>query len=110
WSVHDRLGNGIYITQERWEHIIDAANHPEVEAYEEYLKRTLRTGRRTQDPLNPRKYRYVTFVDDLPAPVNTLWRLSCLRLKWMSPVTLPRTIMSQPPFLNISDQNGAVYE
>ncbi len=72
WSVHDRLGNGIYITQERWEHIIDAANHPEIEAYEEYLKRTLRTGRRTQDPLNPRKYRYVTFFDDLPAPVNTL--------------------------------------
>ncbi len=72
WSVQDRHGNSIYITQERWEHIIHETNHSEIEVYEEYLKVTLRTGRRTQDSLNPRKYRYVAFFDDLPAPVNTL--------------------------------------
>lgn len=72
WSVQDRYGNDIYLTQERWEHIIDETNHPEIQSYEEYLKRTLRTGRRTQDSLNPYKYRYVAFYDDLPGPINTL--------------------------------------
>jgi hypothetical protein len=72
WSVQDRYGNDIYLTQERWNHIIDETNHPEMQAYEAYLKRTLRIGRRTQDALNPSKYRYVAFYEDLPGPVNTL--------------------------------------
>ncbi len=72
WSVQDRYGNPIYITQERWEHIIHEANHPEMEEYEASLKKTLQSGRRTQDPLNPRKYRYVAFFDDLPDDVNTI--------------------------------------
>ncbi len=58
WTVRDRYGNDIYLTQERWEHIIQPTNHPEMSAHEEQLKETIRLGHRKQDPLNPRKYRY----------------------------------------------------
>ena len=43
WSVRDRYGNDIYLTQERWEHIIEPINHPGMAAYEEHLKTPLRT-------------------------------------------------------------------
>jgi len=65
WSVCDRYGNDIYLTHERWRHIVEATNHPEMSAYEEHLKATIRSGKRKQDPLNPQKYRYVEGFDDL---------------------------------------------
>jgi hypothetical protein len=40
-------------------------NHPEMSAYEEHLRETVRSGRRKQDPLNPQKYRYAKLFDDL---------------------------------------------
>ncbi len=70
WTVQGRYGNPIYLTQERWEHVIDKTNHPEMEDYEEYLKTTIKEGRRRQEPLNPRKYRYYHPFDDLPDDVN----------------------------------------
>ena len=30
WTVYDRFGNAIYLTTERWRHIIDQDNHAEV--------------------------------------------------------------------------------
>lgn len=65
WSVRDRYGNEIYLTEERWQHIIDPINHPEMATYEEHVKAVIRTGRRQQDPLNPQKYRYSKAFDDL---------------------------------------------
>ncbi|MCI0697218.1 hypothetical protein L0337_35095 [candidate division KSB1 bacterium] len=70
WTVYDRDGNIIYLTEERWAHIIDPMNHPEMLDYEEHLKTTVRKGRRRQEPLNPRKYRYVQPFDDLPEGMN----------------------------------------
>ncbi len=70
WIVQDRYGNSIYLTQERWEHIININNHPEIEDYEEHLKTTIRRGRRRQEPLNPRKFRYYHHFEDLPDNVN----------------------------------------
>jgi len=58
WTVRDRYENDIYITKERWEHIIDKNNHPEMSAYEKELEQTIRLGKRKQDSLNPGKYRY----------------------------------------------------
>jgi hypothetical protein len=58
WRIQDRHGNEIYLSQERWEHIIDPGNHPEMTKFEEHLKRTIRLGRRQQDSLNPQKFRY----------------------------------------------------
>ena len=52
--------NEIYLTHERWQHIIASINHPEMTNYEEHLKVTIRHGTRSQDSLNPQKYRYVT--------------------------------------------------
>lgn len=70
WIVHDRDGNPIYLTQERWEHIVDEMNHPEMVDHEEHLKTTIKNGRRRQEPLNPRKYRYSHPFDDLPDRTN----------------------------------------
>ena len=65
WMVRDRYGNDIYLTHERWEHIVEPINHPEMSAYEEHLKETIQSGRRKQASLNPQKYRYVNAFDDL---------------------------------------------
>jgi hypothetical protein len=65
WTVQDRYGNEIYLTQERWMHITDPLNHPDLSEYEEHLREAVRSGTRTQDPLNPHKYRYMKAFDDL---------------------------------------------
>ncbi|MCG9126303.1 hypothetical protein JT359_01760 [Candidatus Poribacteria bacterium] len=65
WTTNDRYGNEIYLTNERWQHIIDSINHPEMKYYEEHLRTSIRSGRRTQDTLNPQKYRYNQIFDDL---------------------------------------------
>ena len=70
WMVEDRDGHPIYLTEERWRHIIAANNHPEMADYEDHLKTTIRQGRRLQEPLNPRKYRYMQLFGDLPAGLN----------------------------------------
>lgn len=70
WIIQDRDGNPVYLTQERREHIIDKTNHPEMADYEEYLKTTIKNGRRRQELLNPRKYRYAHPFDDLPDKTN----------------------------------------
>lgn len=65
WTVRDHYGNDIYLTQERWAHITEPISHPEMTLYEEYLKETIQSGYRRQDPLNPQKYRYSKAFDDL---------------------------------------------
>lgn len=56
WSVQDRYGNTIYITEERWLHIVES--RPELELYFEEFLDTIRTGKREQDVLIPNEYRY----------------------------------------------------
>jgi len=70
WTVQDGEGQSIYLTEERWQHITNAANHPEMADQEDHLKTTLQKGRRRQEPLNPRKYRYSHPFDDLPDDFN----------------------------------------
>ncbi len=70
WITHDRYGNSIYLTDERWAHIVDPINHPEMADFEAQLKETIRTGARKQDLLSPRKYRYAKAFDGL-AEYNT---------------------------------------
>lgn len=72
WTVRDRYGNLIYLTQERWEHIIDPINHPQVADYEEYLKIAISEGKRRQEALYPDNYRYIHFFDDLSEDVNCI--------------------------------------
>lgn len=65
WTICDRYGNDIYLTQERWEHIVQPLNHPEMLGYESQLQETIQSGQRKQDSLNPQKYRYVKAFADL---------------------------------------------
>lgn len=48
WTRRDRYGHQIYLTRERWRHIIDPDNHPEVEPYFAYMVKTVQHGRRKQ--------------------------------------------------------------
>ena len=57
----------VYLSQERWQHIIEAINHPEMEDHEDELKETVQSGTRRQDPLNQQKYRYTKAFDNLPS-------------------------------------------
>jgi hypothetical protein len=65
WTIRDRYGNEIYLTEERWNHIVEDSNHPELEAYEDYIQDVIQLGRRKQDTLNPQKYRYSKEYPDL---------------------------------------------
>jgi hypothetical protein len=67
WTVRDRYGNSVYLTQERWEHIVEPVNHPELETYEDELRETVQNGTRRQDSLNPQKFRYSKEFTNLPA-------------------------------------------
>jgi hypothetical protein len=51
WTVQDRDGNPIYLPEERWQHIVEANNHPEMADYEDHLKTTIQQGRRRQDSI-----------------------------------------------------------
>jgi len=62
--IRDKSGNKIHITDERWEHIYE--RHPEIDGYEEYVLRTLRLGRRRQQPLELDVYKYFASYSDLP--------------------------------------------
>ena len=62
-TVHDRLGNKIYLTDERWEHIVET--HDEMIGYRDHLFMTLRTGARRQDAVDPSKYKYTKRFTDL---------------------------------------------
>ena len=81
WTLRDRYSNDIYLTDERWEHITDPLNHPEMLDYEDELKETLRVGKRKQDSLNPQKYRYAEAFDNLAADNTHIIAIVLLRLK-----------------------------
>lgn len=63
-QITDGWGNRITLTDERWRHIIEW--HPELEGFQEEVLETIRKGRRRQDPINQRKYKYIYPVQGLP--------------------------------------------
>jgi hypothetical protein len=70
WEVRDRYGNKISMTAERWAHALEsrpwlAPSHTQVLA-------ALRNGRRQQDPLNARKYKYYWPCAELLSEFNHL--------------------------------------
>lgn len=62
--VQDRRGHAIHITKERWMHIYE--RHPEVMDCEEQVLKTVRSGRRNQQPLEPGVFKYSKSYDGLP--------------------------------------------
>ena len=56
WTVQDRWNNEIYLTEERWQHILE--RHEELVGLLDEILETLRHGRRRQEALDPNRYRY----------------------------------------------------
>ena len=77
WVQYDRFGNELYLTYERWEHITDLDNHPEIELYSEDVQETIRVGRRRQDPYG---YRYYRSFPGLPEENTHV--VVCVRVRW----------------------------
>lgn len=55
-EVTDRYGNVIYLTDERWEHIVE--EHSELGEYRAEVLSTVRSGKRKQDPFLPDTFYY----------------------------------------------------
>ncbi len=64
WTVHDRNGHTIYLTEERWQHIVE--RHDELTHHLEDVLDTIRYGRRRQDPIDPQVYHYYRACGTLP--------------------------------------------
>jgi len=62
--IKDKKGNKIYITDERWEHIYE--RHPEIKGFESLVIKTVRLGKRKQQDIDPNKFKYYAFYEDLP--------------------------------------------
>ena len=63
-TVSDGLGHSIYLTEERWQHIVD--EHPEMEGCEQKVLDALRLGRHFQDSARPDVFLYYRDFPDLP--------------------------------------------
>ena len=70
WIVQDRYGNTIYLTEERWQHILES--RPELEPYLEQFLATISTGHRRAEALIPNEYRYFKQFDELLPDNNHL--------------------------------------
>jgi hypothetical protein len=79
WTQLDRFGNEIYLTAERWAHIIHPDNHPEVEPYSEQLRETIRLGGRRQDSYDARGWQYSLAFSDLPLDYTHI--VVCVRFR-----------------------------
>ncbi|RLC07332.1 MAG: hypothetical protein DRI57_26100 [Deltaproteobacteria bacterium] len=65
-TQRDRFGNEIYLSDERWAHIIAPDNHPELESCFDYVRQTIHLGHRRQDQYDPGNYQYYRIFPDLP--------------------------------------------
>jgi hypothetical protein len=70
WTVQDRYNNTIYLTEERWRHILES--RPELEPFFDKFLVTIRAGQRKQDALIPNEYRYFKQFDELLPENNHL--------------------------------------
>lgn len=79
WTVLDRYGNSIYMTEERWHHILES--RPELEPYLDNFLETLRKGKREQDAFAPNEYRYFMQFDELLPENNHLVMIVIFKTK-----------------------------
>lgn len=70
WTVRDRQGREIYLTQERWEHIL--SKHSELWGRLEDVLTTIRVGRRKQSKSDPQTYCYYRKIATLTPPYDTI--------------------------------------
>jgi hypothetical protein len=70
WTIQDRYGNTVYLTEERWQHILES--RPELGPLLNMFLETIRTGRRRQDGLIPKENRYYKQIKELLPENNHL--------------------------------------
>jgi hypothetical protein len=70
WTVQDRVGREIYLTEERWQHII--TGHRALTEHLDDVLKTLQSGRRRQDSVQPFKYFYHRRCTTLPGYYNSI--------------------------------------
>jgi len=70
WTVRDRQGREIYLTEERWQHI--ASRHKPLAEHLDDVLATIRLGRRQQDSLQPFKFFYRRRCEILPGYYNSI--------------------------------------
>lgn len=81
WTVVDRHGREIYLTQERWEHIL--SKHFELQGRLNEVLKTIRLGRRKQTKRDPRTFIYYRRVENLPEPYNTILVFVAFRYNYL---------------------------
>lgn len=62
--IRDKYGNTIYLTDERWQHIVE--RHFEIKNLKDEVLKTIRTGKRRQDKLFPDTFYYLRACKNLP--------------------------------------------
>jgi hypothetical protein len=77
WTITDKAGHEIYLTDERWGHIV--SKHSELRAHREDVLDTIRLGRRKQTKRDPRSYCYYRRVTNLRPPYNAIVVLVAFR-------------------------------
>lgn len=70
WTVVDRDGREIYLTEERWDHI--ETRHDELIGRRTDVLNTLRFGRRRQERRDPQRFRYYYPCEGLSAGNNSI--------------------------------------
>ena len=80
WFVQDKRGREIYLTAERWQHIID--RHPYLRGHREDVLATIKYGRRKQQPRDPQAYVYYHPCNTLPALYTGIQVVVVFRLNW----------------------------
>ena len=66
--VKDRYGYTIYLTDERWQHIIE--RHSEMVRFRKEMLLTIKVGKRKKDPTDNTRVKYYKYFDNLPRPMN----------------------------------------
>jgi hypothetical protein len=66
--VQDKYSNTIYLTDERWQHIV--RRHPPLRNFKTEVLKTIRAGKREQSIYYPNKFLYRRAFKNLPLPYS----------------------------------------
>jgi|SRR3990167_11116854 len=67
-ETYDKRRNLIYLTNERWDHIVET--HPEMKNFKKELIDTIKKGSRKQDPFDQTKHKYYKRFHNLEKGFN----------------------------------------
>lgn len=80
WFARDKRGREIYLSAERWQHIVD--RHPYMQGHRDDVLTTVKRGKRKQQPRDPQAYIYYHPCQTLPPPFTGIQVVVVFRLNW----------------------------